>query len=86
MFVMFPGCSFLLHWFSVMALLKTLPLFGKIRGQDIFQSFYASFVERNVPILKPVSTTTEGAPAMTSKIVRLIRVRSSVSLSSASST
>jgi hypothetical protein len=44
----------------------------KTRGEDIFQRFYASLLEINVPIHKLVSVTTDGAPAMTSKNVGLI--------------
>jgi hypothetical protein len=53
-------------------LLKTVPLHGKTRGEDIFQSFYASLLEMNVPIHKLVSIATGGAPAMTSGNVGLI--------------
>jgi hypothetical protein len=40
--------------------------------EDIFQSFYASLLEMNVPIHKLVSVTTDGAPAMASENVGLI--------------
>jgi hypothetical protein len=53
-------------------LLKTIPLHGKTRGEDIFQSFYASLLEMNVPIYKLVSVTTDGASAITSENVGLI--------------
>jgi hypothetical protein len=53
-------------------LLKTIPLHGKTRGEDIFQSFYTSLLEINVPIHKLVSITTDGPPAMTSENVGLI--------------
>jgi hypothetical protein len=53
-------------------LLKTVPLHGKTKGEDIFQSFYASLLEMNVPIHKLVSVTTDDAPAMTSENVGLI--------------
>jgi hypothetical protein len=38
-------------------LLKTIPLHGKTRGEDIFQSFYASLLEMNVPIHKLVPSS-----------------------------
>jgi hypothetical protein len=53
-------------------LFKTIPLHGETRGEDIFQSFYASLLEMNVPIHKLVSITTDGAPAMTSENVGLV--------------
>jgi hypothetical protein len=52
--------------------LKTIPLHGKTRGEDIFQSFYACLLEMNVPIHKLVSVTKDGAPAITSENVGLI--------------
>jgi hypothetical protein len=45
-------------------LLKTTLLRRKTRGEDAFQSFYASLLEIKLPIHKLVSVTTEGAPAM----------------------
>jgi hypothetical protein len=53
-------------------LLKTIRLHGKTRGEEIFQSFYASLQEMNVPIHKLMSVTTDDAPAMTSENVGLI--------------
>jgi hypothetical protein len=53
-------------------LLKTIPLHGKTKGDDIFQSFYASLLEMNVPIHKLVLITIDGAPAMTSENFGLI--------------
>jgi hypothetical protein len=53
-------------------LLKAVLSHGKTRGEDIFQSFYASLLEMNIPIHKLVSITTGGAPAMTSENVGLI--------------
>jgi hypothetical protein len=62
-------------------LLKTIPLHGKTRGEDIFQSFYDSLLEMNVPIHKLVSITTDGAPAMTSENVGLIGLCKKIPLS-----
>jgi hypothetical protein len=53
-------------------LLKTVLLHGKTRSEDIFQSFYASLLEMNVPIHKLVSVTTDSTPAMTNENVVLI--------------
>jgi hypothetical protein len=53
-------------------LLKAVLSHGKTRGEDIFQSFYASLLEMNVSIHKFVSFTTDGTPAMTSEYVGLI--------------
>jgi hypothetical protein len=50
---------------------KPILLHGKTRGEDIFQSFYASLLEMNVTIHKLMSITTDGAPAMTSENVGL---------------
>jgi hypothetical protein len=52
--------------------LKTILLYGKTRGKDLFQSFYASLLEMYVPIHKLVSLTTDGTPTMTSANVGLI--------------
>jgi hypothetical protein len=52
-----------------MVLLKTIPSHGKTRGEDIFQSCYASLLYMNAPIHKLGSITTDGAPAMTSENV-----------------
>jgi hypothetical protein len=53
-------------------MVKTVPLHGKTRSKDIFQSFHACLLEMKVPIHKLVSVATDGAPAMTSKNVGLI--------------
>jgi hypothetical protein len=50
-------------------LLETIPLHGKTRGEDIFQSVYASLLEMNVPFHELVSIITNGTPAMSSKNV-----------------
>jgi hypothetical protein len=49
-----------------MVLLKTIPSHGKTRGEDIFQSCYASLLNRMFPL---GSITRDGAPAMTSENV-----------------
>jgi hypothetical protein len=36
----------------------------KTKDEGIYQSFYASLLEMNVPVHKLVSVTTDGAPAM----------------------
>jgi hypothetical protein len=48
---------------------------ARLEVKTYFKAFYASFLERNILIHKLVSTTTEGAPAMTSEIVGLIGFR-----------
>jgi hypothetical protein len=53
-------------------LLKPVPLHGKTRGENIFQSFHTSLLEMNVPIHKFVSITTDGPPTMTTGNVGLI--------------
>jgi pyruvoyl-dependent arginine decarboxylase (PvlArgDC) len=50
-------------------LLKIVLLHGKTRGEDICQSFYASLLEMNVLNHKLVSVTTDGAQAMTVKML-----------------
>jgi hypothetical protein len=52
-------------------LLRTVPSPRKIRSEELFQSFYASLLEINVPIHKLESVTKGGATAMTSKKVGL---------------
>jgi hypothetical protein len=53
-------------------LLQTVPLHGKTREEAIFQIFYASLLEMNVPIHKLESVATGGATTMTSENTGLV--------------
>lgn len=55
-------------------LLKILPLKGKTRGEDIFQTFSEFVQQRQLPVSKLVSITTDGAPAMAGRISGFIAV------------
>jgi hypothetical protein len=53
-------------------LFQTVRLYGKVREESMFKSFYASLLEMNVPIHKLVSVATDGARAKTSENTGLI--------------
>jgi hypothetical protein len=55
-------------------LMNTVPVHGKTRGEDIFQSFDASLLEVNTPIYKLMLITTGGGPATASENADLIEL------------
>ncbi|GFQ86859.1 uncharacterized protein TNCT_690181 [Trichonephila clavata] len=57
--------------------LKVLPLKGSTRGKDIFSTFKKYITDEKKPVQKLSSITTDGAPAMTEIIDKLIEEFSS---------
>ncbi|GFQ80331.1 uncharacterized protein TNCT_146741 [Trichonephila clavata] len=57
--------------------LKVLPLKGSTRGEDIFSTFKKYITDVKLPVQKLSSITTDGAPAMTEIIDKLIEEFSS---------
>ncbi|GFX08803.1 general transcription factor II-I repeat domain-containing protein 2A [Trichonephila clavipes] len=49
-------------------LLAILPLKKKTRGEDVYCAFKKYIEEKNIPIYKVVSMTTDGAPSMTGAV------------------
>ncbi|GFX15556.1 uncharacterized protein TNCV_3304851 [Trichonephila clavipes] len=49
-------------------LLTILSLKKKTRGEDAYCAFKKYIEEKNIPIYKVVSTTTDGAPSMTGSV------------------
>ncbi|GFW92718.1 uncharacterized protein TNCV_1735111 [Trichonephila clavipes] len=49
-------------------LLTILPLKKKTRGEDVYCAFKKYIEEKNIPIYKVVSMTTDGAPSMTGTV------------------
>ncbi|GFV34915.1 uncharacterized protein TNCV_1452171 [Trichonephila clavipes] len=49
-------------------LLTILPLKKKTRGEDVYCAFKKFTEEKNIPIYKVVSMTTDGAPSMTDTV------------------
>ncbi|GFW16885.1 uncharacterized protein TNCV_2760131 [Trichonephila clavipes] len=49
-------------------LLTILPLKKKARGEDVYCAFKKYIEEKNIPIYKVVSMTTDGAPSMTGTV------------------